>query len=160
MTFRLERLPGAPGAARGLEFLILTAARSNEVLGARWPEIDFERRLWIIPPKRMKAAREHRVPLPDRALVILKEMIAIRQSDFVFPGDKPKRPLSTMAFAMLLRRMRVDATTHGFRSSFKDWATERTASRTSFRKWRWRTRSKTGRRRPTGAGTCSKSAGS
>ena len=124
----MERLPEAPGiAARGLEFLILTAARSNEVLGARWPEIDLERRLWVIPAKSMKAAREHRVPLPERALAILREMAAARQSEFVFPGDKPKRPLSTMAFAMLLRRMGVDATTHGFRSSFKDWATERTS---------------------------------
>ena len=124
----MERLAEAPGlAARGLGFLILTAARSNEVLGARWPEIDFARRLWTIPAARMKATREHRVPLPDRAVAILREMAAARQSEFVFQGDKPKRPLSTMAFAMLLRRMGVDATTHGFRSSFKDWATERTS---------------------------------
>ena len=97
------------------------------MLGARWPEIDFARRLWTIPAARMKATREHRVPLPDRAVAILREMAAARQSEFVFQGDKPKRPLSTMAFAMLLRRMGVDATTHGFRSSFKDWATERTS---------------------------------
>jgi integrase len=96
-------------------------------MGARWAEIDFERRLWTVPARRMKGQREHRVPLSDRALAILAEMAAIRQSEFVFPGDKPGKPLSIMALAMALRRMGVDATTHGFRSSFKNWCVERTA---------------------------------
>jgi integrase len=112
---------------RGLEFLILTVARTSEVIGLRWPEIDFERRLWTVPAERMKAAREHRVPLSDHALAILSDMAAARCSEFVFPGEKPGRPLSIMAFDMTLRRMGVSATVHGFRSTFRDWASERTS---------------------------------
>jgi integrase len=114
-------------SARGLEFLILTAARTSEVIGLRSPEIDFERRLWTVPAERMKAAREHRVPLSDRALAILADMAAARRSEFVFPGEKPGKPLSIMAFDMTLRRMGVEATVHGFRSTFRDWASERTS---------------------------------
>ncbi len=114
-------------AARALEFAILTAARTGEVIGARWDEINYEERLWAIPAGRMKGGREHRVPLSDAALVIVEMMAAIRSGDFVFPGGKAKRPLSNMAFLMLLRRIgRSDLTTHGFRSSFRDWAAERT----------------------------------
>lgn len=119
-------------AARALEFLILTAARSGEVLGATWGEIDQEAKLWTIPAVRMKAGRDHRVPLAPRALEILEDMAKQRSreaspGDYVFPGQKPKRPLSIMTLEMLLRRMkREDITTHGFRSTFRDWAGEMT----------------------------------
>jgi integrase len=113
--------------ARALEFAILTAARTGEVIGARWEEIDIAGRLWIVPGARMKASKEHRVPLSSRALAILEEMAAIRRGDFVFPGARAGKPLSNMAFLMLLRRMgRGDLTAHGFRSSFRDWAAEST----------------------------------
>ena len=118
-------------AARALEFAILTAARTGEVIGARWSEIDLGEKLWTIPLERMKAGKEHRVPLSARAVGILEEMQPLRHLDkgsaFVFPGGKPGQPLSNMAFLMLLRRMkRDDLTAHGFRSSFRDWAAERT----------------------------------
>jgi integrase len=113
--------------ARALEFAILTAARTGEVIGGRWEEINLAERLWTIPAARMKAGTEHRVPLPDRAIEILDEMRELRQSDYVFPGAKNRRPLSNMAFLMLLRRMgRADLTAHGFRSTFSDWCSERT----------------------------------
>ena len=105
-----------------LEFTILTAARSGEALGARWSEIDEKAKVWTIPAERMKAAREHRVPLADRALAILAEMKLARVSDFVFPGRQGDSPLSVMALEMVLRRMGVDVTVHGFRSAFRDWA--------------------------------------
>ena len=114
-------------AARALEFAILTAARTGEVIGARWDEIDFADRLWTVPAQRMKAGREHRVPLSEPAFAILEEMQKVRSEDFVFPGGKVGRPISNMAMLMLLRRMgHIDLTTHGFRSSFRDWAAERT----------------------------------
>jgi integrase len=115
-------------AALALEFIILTAARSGEVFGALWPEINIEAKVWTVPSSRMKARRGHRVPLSPRAIEILGEMGKARQSDFVFPGTRPKRPLSNMATEMLLRRMKAgDITTHGFRSSFRDWAGELTS---------------------------------
>jgi integrase len=114
-------------AARALEFAILTAARTGEVIGARWAEIAAAEGLWTIPAERMKGGREHRVPLSAAALAIVEKMAAIRSGDFVFPGGKEGRPLSDMALLMLLRRMhRDDLTIHGFRSSFRDWAAERT----------------------------------
>jgi integrase len=116
-------------ASRALEFAILTAARTGEVLGARWSEMDLLDKTWTLPAARMKACREHRVPLSVRALAILQEMQPHRHAKdaFVFPGGKNGRPLSNMAFLMLLRRMgRGDVTVHGFRSSFRDWAAERT----------------------------------
>ena len=116
-------------AARALEFAILTAARTGEVIGARWSEMDLLEKTWTLPAARMKSGRKHRVPLSAPALAILKEMQAHRHPDdaFVFPGAKPGRPLSNMAFLMLLRRMgRADLTAHGFRSSFRNWAAERT----------------------------------
>jgi integrase len=114
-------------AALALEFLILTAARSGEVTGATFNELDVGKAIWIIPASRMKAHREHRVPLSARACEIVKRMAAVRQSEFVFPGARQQN-LSGMAFAMLLRRMRIsDVTTHGFRSSFRDWCSETTA---------------------------------
>jgi integrase len=113
--------------ARALEFAILTAARTGEVIGAQWDEINTAERLWTVPAERMKGGREHRVPLSDAALAIVAQMAAIRSGDFVFPGGRANRPLSNMAFLMLLRRMgRGDLTAHGFRSSFRDWAAERT----------------------------------
>jgi integrase len=112
-------------AALALEFAILTAARSGEVLGARWDEFDLERAVWIISAARMKAGREHRVPLCQRALEIAKTMQEIRSADFVFPGHKPDKPLSVMALEMVLRRMKItQVTVHGFRSAFRDWAAE------------------------------------
>jgi integrase len=114
-------------AARALEFAILTAARSGEVLGARWEEIDLETKVWTVPPERMKGGREHRVPLSERAMVILIELHGVRISDFVFPGFKPGQPLSNMALDAVLRRAKVDFTVHGFRSAFRDWAGDSTA---------------------------------
>jgi integrase len=116
-------------SARALEFCILTAARTGEVIGARWSELDLIDKTWTVPAERMKGGREHRVPLSPRALAILEEMQAHRHSDdgFVFPGGKDGKPLSNMAFLMLLRRMdRSDLTAHGFRATFKTWATDRT----------------------------------
>jgi integrase len=111
--------------ARGLEFCILTAARSGEVRGGQWDEIDLQNRTWTIPGSRMKAGREHRVPLSDRAVEILREMAEIRTSDFVFPGFAG--PLDHKTFLRLLERMGGKLTIHGFRSTFRDWAAERTA---------------------------------
>ena len=108
------------------------AARTGETIGATWGEINWTDKLWTIPGMRMKGGKEHRVPLCDRALTILREMkpaddIPNAAELFVFSGGKPGRPLSNMAFLMLLRRMsRGDLTVHGFRSSFRDWAAERT----------------------------------
>jgi integrase len=116
-------------AARALEFCILTAARSGEVLGARWDEIDREKRVWTVPRERMKAGREHRVPLSAAAVAVLNrvEQLLTDGNPFVFPGMKPGRPLSSMSMEMVLRRMkRHDVTVHGFRSTFRDWASERT----------------------------------
>jgi integrase len=115
-------------AAQALEFAILTAARTGEVLGARWEEFNRAERLWIVPGERMKAGKEHRVPLSDAALVIVDKMAEVRQGDSVFPGAKEGRSLSQMAMLMLLRRMgHAELTAHGFRSTFRDWAAERTA---------------------------------
>jgi integrase len=112
-------------AASALEVAVLTAARSGEVLGARWVEFDLDRAVWTVPATRMKAGREHRVPLSPRALKIVKAMQDTRNGDFVFPGHRPGRPLSVMALEMVLRRMKIkDATVHGFRSAFRDWAAE------------------------------------
>jgi integrase len=114
-------------ASRALEFLILTASRSGEVLGAQWGEIDLDESLWTIPAARMKAGKEHRVPLPTKAVAILRPLHEGRISDFAFPGQKAGRPLSNMALVMLMRRMGVDQyTVHGFRSSFRDWAGDAT----------------------------------
>ena len=113
-------------AARALEFTILTAARSGEVLGARWDEIDHDRRLWIVPAERMKAGREHRVPLSSRAMTILVEVAETGKMGFIFPGPKPATALSSMAMSMLLRRMKSEVTVHGFRSTFRDWGSEAT----------------------------------
>jgi integrase len=108
-----------------LEFAILTAARSGEVLGACWVEFDLDRAVWTVPASRMKGGREHRVPLSRRALKIIKMMHETRDREFVFPGQKSDRPLSAMALNTVLHRMKVEnATVHGFRSTFRDWAAE------------------------------------
>jgi integrase len=128
----LEKLREQEGtAARALEFAILTAARTGEALGAKWSEIDLLDKVWKIPAGRMKAQKEHRVPLSHRAAAILEEMQAFHplggNDVFVFPGNKRGKPLSNMAFLMLLRRMSCgDLTAHGFRSTFRDWVAERT----------------------------------
>jgi integrase len=115
-------------AARALELTILTAVRTSDALGARWSEVDFAGGVWSIPAERMKSGVEHRVPLPKLAVDILKELHETRRSEFVFPGLKPRKPLSNMSMLMLLRRMgRADLTTHGFRSSFRDWVAEQTS---------------------------------
>jgi len=121
----IETLRERPAtAARALEFAILTAARTGEVLGAKWIEIDLKAKIWTIPASRMKSGREHRVPLSRAALAVLQEMENLRQNDRVFPGDR-RETLSGMAILMLLRRMnRSDLTAHGFRSTFRDWAAE------------------------------------
>ena len=114
-------------AARTLEFAILTAARTGEVIGVSWHEINLVERLWTVPAERMKAGKEHRVPLSDAATGILEDLQRARHGDFVFPGGRATRPISNMAMTMTLRRMgRGDLTVHGFRSSFRDWAAERT----------------------------------
>lgn len=115
-------------ARLGFEFLILTAARTNEVLLAQWNEIDAEGATWTIPAERMKALREHQVPLSKRCLELLEQAKEFAgDSVYVFPGRSITRPLSNMVFLMLLRRMkREDITAHGFRSTFRDWAAERT----------------------------------
>ena len=117
--------------ARALHFAILTAARSGEVRGACWREIDLVDATWTIPAERMKAGREHRVPLSDQALAVIAEMSQARTSDdaaaHIFPGQSETRPLSDMSLTAVLRRMeRGDLTAHGFRSTFKDWAAEST----------------------------------
>ena len=114
-------------SAKALEFVILTAGRSGEVREAVWDEFDLDAALWTIPGMRMKAGRIHRVPLVPRAVEILEYMARIRVSDYVFPGQKPGRPLSLMAFEMQMRRLEADAfTVHGFRSAFRDWAGDQT----------------------------------
>jgi integrase len=108
-------------AARALEFTILTAGRSGETLGAQWNEIDLEEKLWVVPARRMKAGQEHRVPLSPRAVTILRGMEKFRANEFVFPGLRDGKPLSDMALTQMLRRLGRDVTTHGFRSTFRDW---------------------------------------
>ena len=114
-------------AARALELTILTAARTGDTIGAVWNEVNTSDKVWTVPADRMKARKEHRVPLAPRALAILHEEHNVRISDYVFPGGKAGKPLSSMAMAEVLQRMeRGDITVHGFRSTFRDWAAERT----------------------------------
>jgi integrase len=123
----VKRLRSASGAAAlALEFLILTATRTGETLGATWREIDLDNAIWTIPPDRMKTGDVFSVPLSERALAILDNArrAALKEptaDSFMFFGVIPKRPLSNMALAMLMRRMDVDATAHGFRTSFRTW---------------------------------------
>jgi integrase len=113
--------------AKALEFAILTAARTGEALGARWSEIDLEGRLWVVPGDRMKAGREHRVPISEPAAAILRAMSEVRTGDHVFFGNRTGQALSDKVMQRVLRRMgRGDLTAHGFRSTFSDWCTELT----------------------------------
>jgi integrase len=113
--------------ALALQFAIFTAARTGEVVAARWSEIDLTAKLWTISAERMKAGREHRVPLSEPAVRILERLQALPASPFVFPGDNPRRPVSDMIMRTVLHRMnRADLTVHGFRSCFSDWCAERT----------------------------------
>jgi integrase len=112
---------------KALEFAILTATRTSEAINAQWSEIDFSSKMWIIPAERMKASKEHRVPLSERAVEIL-ESVPRDKSNFVFISGKAGKPLSNMAMRMLLRRMgQTEITVHGFRSTFRDWAAEQTS---------------------------------
>ena len=111
--------------ARALEFAILTAARSGEVRGATWSEIDTEAKVWTIPAARMKMRKEHRVPLSGVAVALLKKLPPMEGTDLVFPAPRAG-PLSDMTLTAVLRRMKVDAVPHGFRSTFRDWCAERT----------------------------------
>lgn len=124
----LSALRGRDGtAAQALEFTILTAARSGEVRNADWSEIDLERATWTIPPARMKAGKEHVVPLSDAALAILTATPENERKGLVFPGAKEGKPLSDMTLTAVLKRMdRADLTVHGFRSTFREWAGETT----------------------------------
>ena len=112
-----------------LELLILTATRSGEVRGARWGEFDLARRIWTVPAERMKAGTAHVVPLSDAALDVLRRAEVLRMpcTDLVFPGQRPKAPLSDMTLLKVIRDMGAPATVHGFRSSFRDWVAEETA---------------------------------
>jgi integrase len=126
----MERLRAVEGvAARCLEFTILCAARVGEVRGATWTEIDMDDALWIIPADRMKADREHRVPLTDRAMTILDEMQKLRHSDYIFGGFRGNRPLGDVTVRAVLHKLAgPDVSTHGFRSSFRDWAGDETSA--------------------------------
>ena len=123
----MVELATAPGiAARALEFLILTAGRTGEVANAVWSEINLDDAIWTIPAERMKAGREHRVPLSDRAVEVLQALP--REGEFVFPSvAKAGAPISIIAMLRTLRRLRADGSVHGFRSAFSDWAHERTS---------------------------------
>ena len=125
----LRAAEAAPAVTLAFEFLVLTAARTSEVLGAQWAEIDQDAATWTVPGDRIKAGREHRVPLAPAAEAVLKRAATLADGGpFVFPGRRQGRPLSNMALLMVLRRLgRTDITAHGFRSSFRDWAAERTS---------------------------------
>jgi integrase len=126
----MARLRGQDGmGAIALQFAILTAARSGEVRGATWSEIDLETRVWTVPASRMKSGRVHRVPLSDRAIAILQELRLLAREDasLIFPGSRNGKPLSDMSLTAVLRRMSAGCTAHGFRSSFRDWAGDATS---------------------------------
>jgi integrase len=127
-AFILALAPQEGMARWALEFLILTAARTSEITGAQWTEIDEKRFLWTVPKERMKAGREHRIPLTPRALAILRHIRPASGIIFIFPGQTADKPMSNMTMTALLRRMeRGDITVHGFRSTFRDWVGEKTS---------------------------------
>ena len=124
---KLRTVDAGASSRLALEFMILTAVRTNEVIGAKCSEIDLKKKTWTIPAERMKMKREHRVPLSPRCIEILKEAREVNdKSTFVFAGRSDDKPLSNMVFLMLLRRMKFKITAHGFRSTFRDWASEQT----------------------------------
>ncbi len=123
---RIRESTADPVTRLSFEFLVLTAARSSEVRLAEWPDVNLETATWTVPPERMKARREHRVPLSTRCLEILS---AAREQDgqgngLIFPSEKEGRPLSDMVYTAMLRRLEIPAVAHGFRSSFKKWCME------------------------------------
>ncbi len=121
----MERLRKVEGvSADALEFGVLTAARSGEVRGARWPEIDLDAKVWTVPAERMKAKKEHRVPLSSQAVALLAKLPRFTETDLLFPGRNG--PLSDMSLTAVMRRLKLTAVPHGFRSTFRDWAAERT----------------------------------
>lgn len=122
----MQNLATQEGISRfALEFLILTAARTNEVIKATWDEVDFPAKTWIIPAERMKAGREHCVPLSEQAMRLVRHLRQVTPGEYIFPGMRVNTPLSNMAMLQLLKRMkRTDLTAHGFRSTFRDWAGE------------------------------------
>jgi integrase len=127
-----EARRGADGAycvpVYALEFLILTATRSGEALGAQWSEVDLEARTWTLPAERMKSGRAHVVPLSATAIAIVEDMATIKTGDFVFPGFSRYRPIAGKAFERLLGRLgQSGITAHGFRSAFRDWAGDETS---------------------------------
>ena len=114
-------------SAQALLFLILTAARSNEVIGARWSEIDLKNKTWTVPAERMKGGKEHKVPLSDVLLDLLRNLYREGDGDgYLFVGSQPGGPLSRKTLTQLLKRMGVDVTVHGFRAGFSTWAAEQT----------------------------------
>jgi integrase len=122
----MQRLRDATGmGARALEFAILTAARSGEVRGATWAEIDLKAAVWTVPGNRMKMGREHRVPLSPTAVALLNALPEMAGTDLLFPAPRGGA-LSDMTLSAVVRRMKVAAVPHGFRSTFRDWASERT----------------------------------
>jgi integrase len=148
-------------AALALKFCILTATRSGEVYGARWSEIDMAAKVWTVPAARMKAAREHRIPLSDRALAILEKLSEFKRGHFVFPSPRAGRPLSHVAMAAVMRRMNQEGVTvHSFRSAFRDWTGNETSFPREVAEAAWRMSLATRRNKPTGVATRSKSAAS
>jgi len=125
----IAKLRASPAvSARAVEFIALTAARSNEARSMMWNEVDFQERLWTVPGERMKAGKPHEVPLTDRAITILKERLAMRTGDLVWEGDKEGKPISDTALIKIFRATGAgDATLHGLRSSFRDWAGDETS---------------------------------
>jgi integrase len=119
----LRKIEGT--TARCLEFVVLTAARSNEALTAKWSEMDLQARTWTLPASKMKGGREHRVPLSPAALSLLEALP--QKGEYVFTGHRGRQYLSPASMKMLLIRMKQPTTTHGFRSSFRDWCAERTS---------------------------------
>ncbi|MEN0087689.1 MAG: integrase arm-type DNA-binding domain-containing protein [Pseudomonadota bacterium] len=125
----IDRLKQTEGmAAIALRFAILSAGRTGEVLGAKWDEVDFDASIWSVPAVRMKTRKEHRVPLTEPMIDLIRPLYDGRVSEYIFPGARYGRPLSNMAMSMLLRRMgETEITVHGFRSSFRDWAGDQTS---------------------------------
>lgn len=125
---KLQKSGASEAIKLGFEFLILTATRTNEVLEAQWLEIDLDKKLWVIPASRMKAKREHQVPLSERCIAILRaaHKLNANAKGHIFPGTVSGKSLSNMVFLMTLRRMELSITAHGFRSSFRVWCAEQT----------------------------------
>lgn len=124
----VQRLRVVEGTSlRCLEFVVLTACRSGEARLATWPEFDLDNAVWSIPGTRMKAGRPHRVPLPEQVVKLLKALPKFEGTELVFPGRRGDKPLSDMSLTAIMRRMKLDAVPHGFRSTFSDWCAERTA---------------------------------